>query len=222
MKIGSFLKNPGQFLVLIALILSGYAGASQEVAVLKYDGGGDWYANPTGLPNLIRFCNENLQTKIGEKPATVETQSRDLFDYPIVFMTGHGNVFFSEKSAENLRTYLLAGGFLHVSDNYGIDPFLRKEMKKVFPELDFQEIPADHPIYNQTYSFDGLPKIHEHDAKPPQGFGLFFEGRLLCFYDYESDLSDGWEDEAVHNDPPEVRIKALQMGANIIEYAFKN
>ena len=194
----------------------------QEVAVLKYEGGGDWYANPTGLPNLIRFCNENLNTRISEKPATVETQSRDLFDYPIVFMTGHGNVFFSEKSAENLRTYLLAGGFLHVSDNYGLDPFLRKEMKKVFPDIEFQEIPADHPIYDQTYSFDGLPKIHEHDSKPPIGYGLFFEGRLLCFYDYESDLSDGWEDEAVHNDPPEVRIKALQMGANIIEYAFKN
>ncbi|MGA9269710.1 MAG: DUF4159 domain-containing protein, partial [Lutimonas sp.] len=152
----------------------------------------------------------------------VETQSRDLFDYPIVFMTGHGNVYFSEKSAENLRTYLLAGGFLHVSDNYGLDPYLRKEMKKVFPDLEFQEIPVDHAIYEQTYSLKGLPKIHEHDARPPQGFGLFYEGRLLCFYDYESDLSDGWEDEAVHNDPPEVRVKALQMGANIIEYAFKN
>ena len=222
MKIFSFGGKLFAGLTLTFLLLTSVPGICQEVAVLKYDGGGDWYANPTGLPNLIRFCNENLNTRISEKPATVETQSRDLFNYPIVFMTGHGNVFFSEKSAENLRTYLLAGGFLHVSDNYGLDPFLRKEMKKVFPDLDFQEIPADHPIYNQTYSFDGLPKIHEHDAKPPQGFGLFYEGRLLCFYDFESDLSDGWEDEAVHNDPPEVRAKALQMGANIIEYAFKN
>ncbi len=222
MKIFADGRNLKTGLIFIFLIFSFWAVMSQEVAVLKYDGGGDWYANPTGLPNLIRFCNENLNTRISEKPATVETQSRDLFAYPIVFMTGHGNVFFSEKSAENLRTYLLAGGFLHVSDNYGLDPYLRKEMKKVFPDLDFQEIPADHPIYKQTYSFDGLPKIHEHDAKPPQGFGLFYEGRLLCFYDYESDLSDGWEDEAVHNDPPEVRNKALQMGANIIEYAFKN
>lgn len=222
MKISSGGTNLRKVFILWVFILSALPGLSQEVAVLKYDGGGDWYANPTGLPNLIRFCNENLNTRISEKPATVETQSRDLFDYPIVFMTGHGNVFFSEKSAENLRTYLMAGGFLHVSDNYGLDPYLRKEMKKVFPNLDFQEIPIDHPIYKQTYSFDGLPKIHEHDARPPQGFGLFYEGRLLCFYDYESDLSDGWEDEAVHNDPPEVRIKALQMGANIIEYAFKN
>ncbi len=222
MKISSVSRKLGKGLITVVFIFSFLSVASQEVAVLKYDGGGDWYANPTGLPNLIRFCNENLKTRISEKPATVEVQSRDLFDYPIVFMTGHGNVFFSEKSAQNLRTYLLAGGFLHVSDNYGLDTFLRKEMKKVFPDLDFQEIPVDHPIYKQTYSFDGLPKIHEHDAKPPQGFGLFHEGRLLCFYDFESDLSDGWEDEAVHNDPPEVRIKALQMGANIIEYAFKN
>ena len=222
MKLSSGGAKLRKCFILLVFILSVLPGLSQEVAVLKYDGGGDWYANPTGLPNLIRFCNENLNTRISEKPATVETQSRDLFDYPIVFMTGHGNVFFSEKSAENLRTYLLAGGFLHVSDNYGLDPFLRKEMKKVFPNLDFQEIPVDHPIYKQTYSFDGLPKIHEHDAKAPQGFGLFYEGRLLCFYDFESDLSDGWEDEAVHNDPPEVRNKALQMGANIIEYAFKN
>ena len=210
-------------LVLYFLLL--FAGShvmGQEVAVLKYDGGGDWYANPTGLPNLIRFCNENLNTKMAEKPATVETNSRGLFDYPIVFMTGHGNVFFSDESAQNLRTYLVAGGFLHVSDNYGLDPYIRKEMKKVFPELEFQEIPSDHAIYNQTFSFDGLPKIHEHDADRPQGFGLFYEGRLVCFYDFESDLSDGWEDEAVHNDPPEVRNKALKMGSNIIEYAFKN
>lgn len=222
MKILSDGRSLGKAILLMVFFISALPGLSQEVAVLKYEGGGDWYANPTGLPNLIRFCNENLNTRISEKPATVEVQSRELFDYPIVFMTGHGNVFFSEKSAENLRTYLLAGGFLHVSDNYGLDPYLRKEMKKVFPDLDFQEIPVDHPIYKQTYSFDGLPKIHEHDAQPPQGFGLFYEGRLLCFYDYESDLSDGWEDEAIHNDPPEVRIKALQMGSNIIEYAFKN
>ncbi len=190
--------------------------------MLKYEGGGDWYANPTALPNLIAFCNRELGTRIPSKPKVVEAGSSDIFDYPIVFMTGHGNVFFSEAVSRNLRTYLLAGGFLHVSDNYGLDPYIRAEMKKVFPELEFREIPFDHEIYHQSFDFDALPKIHEHDAKVAQGFGLFYEGRLLCFYDFECDLSDGWEDEAVHNDTPETREKALKMGANIIEYAFKN
>ena len=206
--------------MLMALCVTGMTVSGQRVAILKYEGGGDWYSNPTAVPNLIRFCNENLGTRIDEKPETVEARSSDLFTYPILFMTGHGNVFFSPESSENLRNYLLGGGFLHISDNYGLDPYIRKEMKKVFPDLEFQKIPAEHPIYQQTFSFEGLPKIHEHDAKRPEGFGIFYEGRLLCFYDFESDLSDGWEDEAVHKDPPEVRLKALQMGANIIEYAF--
>jgi hypothetical protein len=138
-------------------------------------------------------------------------------------MTGHGNVFFSAEEAQNLRNYLISGGFLHISDNYGMDKYIRREMKKVFPKLDFQEIPSDHPIYNQTFTFkNGIPKIHEHDKKPPQGFGIFYEGRLVCFYDFETDLSDGWEDASIHNNPQEVRLKALRMGANIIEYAFKN
>ncbi len=222
MKKTSKVRELMKSMLLVALCLLGMTVSGQRVAVLKYEGGGDWYANPTALPNLIRFCNENLGTKIHEKPETVEAKSTDLFSYPIVFMTGHGNVFFSEKSSENLREYLLGGGFLHISDNYGLDPYIRQEMKKVFPDLEFQEVPDDHPIFEQTYTFDGLPKIHDHDAKRPQGFGIFYQGRLLCFYDYESDLSDGWEDEAVHKDPPEVRLKALQMGANIIEYAFTN
>ena len=211
-----------KLILFVAVCLLAITVSGQRVAVLKYEGGGDWYANPTALPNLIRFCNENLGTRIDEKPETVEVKSSDLFSYPMVFMTGHGNVFFSEKSAENLREYLMGGGFLHISDNYGLDPYIRKEMKKVFPDLEFQEVPDDHPIYEQAYSLDGLPKIHEHDAKRPQGFGIFHQGRLLCFYDHESDLSDGWEDEAVHKDPPKVRLKALQMGANIIQYAFTN
>ena len=194
----------------------------QEIAVLKYEGGGDWYANPTALPNLIAFCNRELGSHIAPKPKEVEAGSSEIFDYPIVFMTGHGNVFFTEEVSRNLRTYLLAGGFLHISDNYGLDPYVRAEMKKVFPELEFREIPFDHGIYHQSFDFDALPKIHEHDAKAAQGFGLFYEGRLLCFYDFECDLSDGWEDEAVHNDPPDTREKALRMGANIIEYAFKH
>ncbi len=196
---------------------------SQQVAILKYDGGGDWYANPTALPNLIKFSNNNISTTIKSKPETVEASSIDIFTYPIVFMTGHGNVIFSDIAVENLKTYLISGGFLHISDNYGLDQYIRKEIKKIFPSLEFQEIPYNHSIYHQTFNFEnGLPKIHEHDNKPPQGFGLFYEGRLICFYDYESDLSDGWEDEEIHNDNYEIREKALKMGANIIEYAFKN
>jgi len=197
-------------------------GNAQEVAILKYEGGGDWYSNPTAVPNLIRYCNENIDTGLLEKPKNIEPQSKELYNFPIVFLTGHGNIYFSDEASENLRNYLISGGFLHISDNYGLNEFIRKEMKKVFPELEFEEIPFDHDIYHQNYNFTTLPKIHEHDAKPAQGFGLFYEGRLVCFYDFESDLSDGWEDEIVHNNPPEVRIKALQMGANIIAYAFKN
>lgn len=206
----------------ILIILFSISLSGQEVAILKYSGGGDWYANPTAIPNLIKFSNDNINTTIHEKPYTVDVGSAEIYNYPIVFMTGHGNVFFSENDAENLRKYLTSGGFLHISDNYGLDPYIRKEIKKVFPNIELQEIPYNHPIYNQTYSFDRLPKIHEHDGKQAQGFGVFYEGRMVCFYDYESDLSDGWEDQIVHNDPINVRGKALQMGANIIEYVFKN
>ncbi len=197
--------------------------SAQQIAILKYNGGGDWYANPTALPNLIEFSNDAIHTSIKENPETVEVNSVDIFNYPIIFMTGHGNVIFSDDDIENLKTYLISGGFLHISDNYGLDKFIRREIKRIFPTLEFQEIPYNHPIYHQTFDFEeGLPKIHEHDNKPPQGFGLFYEGRLICFYDYESDLSDGWEDEEVHNNDYETREKALKMGANIIEYAFKN
>jgi len=210
-----------KFLPFIFFIFFTFSNA-QKIAVLKYDGGGDWYANQTALPNLIDFCNKNINTKIENKPEIVEVNSNELYNYPIVFITGHGNVFFTNDTAKNLRTYLSAGGFLHISDNYGLDKFIRQEMKKVFPELEFQEIPYTHAIYHQKYNFDILPKIHEHDNKPPQGFGLFFEGKLVCFYDYESDLNDGWEDENIHNDPNDLRLQAFQMGANIISYAFKN
>lgn len=196
---------------------------SQQIAILKYQGGGDWYANPTALPNLIEFCNNSINTSIKTNPETVEVGSIDVFNYPIIFMTGHGNVIFSEDDSENLKNYLISGGFLHISDNYGLDKFIRRELKKVFPDLEFKEIPYSHPIFHQTFNFEnGLPKIHEHDNKNPQGFGLFYKGRMICFYDYESDLSDGWEDEEVHNDDSTTREKALKMGANIIEYAFKN
>lgn len=196
---------------------------AQEVAILKYEGGGDWYANPTAIPNLIRFCNSAIKTKIKERPVTVEAESIDLFNFPIVFMTGHGNVHFNENAVENLRNYLVSGGFLHISDNYGIDPYVRREFKKVFPNAEFKEIPIDHPIYSQTFKFkNGIPKIHEHDGKPAQGFGIFIDNRLVCYYDYETDLSDGWEDAVIHNNPENIREKALQMGANILQYAFSN
>lgn len=210
-------------LIFLFIFISSISSSGQEVAILKYNGGGDWYSNPTALPNLIEFSNENSKTKISKDPNSVAVGNTDLFTYPIIFMTGHGNIFFSDDEAKNLRNYLISGGFIHISDNYGLDKFIRREMKKVFPKLDFQEIPDDHAIYNQTFKFkDGLPKIHEHNKKPPQGFGIFYEGRLICFYDYESDLSDGWEDAPIHNNPEEVRLKALKMGANIIEYAFKH
>ncbi len=223
--LSTYLKNKQFVLITLLLVFfyftSGITNA-QQIAILKYEGGGDWYANPTALPNLITYSNKNIHTKIDKKPATVDVSSSEIFNYPIVFLTGHGNVFFSEDAAQNLRNYLISGGFLQISDNYGLDPYIRKEMKKVFPELEFLEIPMDHPIYHQKYDFTTLPKIHEHNNKPPQGFGLFNKGRLICYYDFESDLSDGWEDEEVHNDPYEIRLKALQMGANIISYTFKN
>lgn len=217
-----YFKN--YFLVVFCIFFSlgSFSSFGQEVAVLKYEGGGDWYANPTAVPNLIKFSNENNKTSLAQKPKTVETDSEEIIFYPILFMTGHGNVVFNEKAVQNLRAYLVSGGFLHISDNYGLDASVRREMKKVFPELEFQEIPLAHPIYHQNYSFSQLPKIHEHDGKRAQGFGLFYNERLVCFYDYESDLSDGWEDQSIHNDPNELRLKALQMGANIISYAFLN
>ena len=197
--------------------------SAQEIAVLKYQGGGDWYSNPTALPNLIKFCNENIQTSIAAKPETVQTGSTDIFQYPFLHMTGHGNVFFSAEDAQNLRNYLLSGGFLHIDDNYGMSEYIRRELKKVFPEKDLVELPASHPIFSTAYKFpDGLPKIHEHDGRRPQAFGIFEKDRLLCLFTYESDLGDGWENEQVHNDPAEVRLKALQMGANIIKYVFAN
>ena len=207
----------------IVTIAFGFSSPSYKIAVLKYYGGGDWYSNPTALNNLIVFCNENLGTNIDRKYDIVDVGSTDIFNYPFVHMTGHGNVIFSTEESENLRKYLIGGGFLHIDDNYGMDKFVRPEMKKIFPESEFVELPYSHPIYHQTYDFNnGLPKVHEHDAKPSQGFGLFHEGRMVVFYSYESDLGDGWEDPEVHNNSPEIRLKALKMGANIIDFVFSN
>ncbi|SDH66847.1 protein of unknown function [Flavobacterium omnivorum] len=194
---------------------------SQEIALVKYSGGGDWYANPTSLPNLIKYCNANINTRIKLKPATVEPSSPDLFSYPYVHMTGHGNVVFSDADTSNLKNYLLAGGFLHIDDNYGMDQFIKKEIRKIFPNNNLVEIPANHIIFQKPYSFpNGLPKIHEHDGKRPQAFGIFIKEKLVLLYTYECDLGDGWEDPEVNNDPKDIREKALKMGANIISYLF--
>ena len=210
-------------LIIFSIAFLQVAAQNQEVkiALLKYNGGGDWYANPTSLPNLITYCNTNLKTNINPEPATIEIGTPELFNYPFAHITGHGNIIFSESEANNLRVYLEAGGFLHVDDNYGIDEFFRREIKKVFPEKELVELPPSHPIFHQKYKFnEGLPKIHEHDNKPPQAFGIFIGERMVCLYTHEADLGDGWEDADVHNDPAEVREKALKMGANIIQYVF--
>jgi Domain of unknown function (DUF4159) len=206
--------------ILMPLVTS-VASGQLKIAKLKYNGGGDWYANKTALPNLINFCNKELGTNINEEEDVVEVGSSTLFDYAYIYMTGHGNVVLSTDEASNLRNYLIAGGFLHVDDNYGLDKFIRLELKKVFPELELTEIPFDHPVYHQKFKFpNGLPKIHEHDGKPAQGFGLFYQGRLVLFYSYECDLGNGWEDQRIHNDPEEKRQQALRMGANLISYCF--
>ena len=218
------MKKITLFLVLFCLLTAFSPGNyTYQIARLKYSGGGDWYAGPTSLPNLVNFCNENLKMNINPEEAIVDVADKEIFNYPWLFMTGHGNIVFSTDAAENLRNYLSGGGFLLINDSYGMDPFVRSQMKKVFPELDFIELPFNHPIYHQKYDFNnGLPKIHEHDEKAPQGFGLIYNGRLVCFYNYECDLGDGWEDYEVHKDSPETHLKALKMGANILQYAFVN
>ena len=193
-----------------------------KLGLLKYNGGGDWYSNPTALPNLAQFCNKNMGTNFDPNYGTVEVGSLDIFNYPFLHLTGHGNVVFSDREAANLRQYLMGGGFLHIDDNYGMDPYIRPAMKKVFPELELVELPFEHEIYKQKYNFpNGLPKIHAHDGKAPRGYGLIWKGRLICFYSVECDLGDGWENQEVHNDPPENRLKAMQMGANLVKYAFQ-
>lgn len=209
------------FILLLSLLC--LSAKAQQVAILKYKGGGDWYANPTAIPNLIEFSNKYSKTNISKNIASINSDDEQIFNYPIIFMTGHGNVFFSDDDVSNLKDYLTSGGFLHISDNYGLDKYIRRELLKVFPSKKLQEIPFNHPIYHQTFSFKkGLPKIHEHNKQAPKGLGIFHEGRLIVFYDYESDLNDGWEDYEVHKNPKEIREKALKMGANIIEYAFKH
>ena len=212
-----------QSTILLVFLMISITLSAQELAVLQYSGGGDWYCNPTALPNLIRFCNEHINTTLDERTDNVSPDSVDLYNYPFVHMTGHGNVFFTGEEAENLRNYLLSGGFLHIDDNYGMDQYLRKELAKIFPNQELEELPVDHPLFSNHFKFpSGLPKIHEHDNSRPQAFGITLEGRLVLLYTFESDLGDGWENPEIHNDPEEVRLKALRMGANIVKYAFEN
>ena len=210
--------------LLILLVTLGTCTLSaQDIAVLKYGGGGDWYGNPTAIPNLIKFCSTQIGTSINPKPQVVETGSVDIFQFPMLHMTGHGNVFFSEDDAENLRNYLISGGFLHIDDNYGMNQYIRKELAKVFPNEELKELPSSHPIFSEAYPFpNGLPKIHEHDGLRPQALGIFHEDRLVLLFTFESDLGDGWENPEVHNDPESVRLIALKMGANIVKYAFEH
>jgi len=217
------IKNYCRIFLLGILIwpCTSFSPASYQIGLLKYNGGGDWYANPTSLPNLVKFANKNLGTSISEEIATVDAGNPEIVNYPFIHMTGHGNVIFSEQELKNLRMYLMAGGFLHIDDNYGMDKYIRPQLKRLFPELELTELPFSHPIYHQRYDFPkGLPKIHEHDGKPPQGFGLIWEGRLVVFYSYECDLGDGWEDPEVHHDSEATRLKALQMGSNLLSHVF--
>ncbi len=192
-----------------------------QLALLRYGGGGDWYANPTSLRNLTAFCNQDQQMGLVAEPATVDVGSAELFNYPFVHMTGHGNVVFTEAEVQNLRRYLTGGGFLHIDDNYGLRQYVMPQMQRVFPELEWVELPFSHPIYHQKYDFpNGLPKVHEHDNLPPKGYALVWQGRVVCFFSWECDLGDGWEDPDVHGDSQATRLRALRMGSNLVSYAF--
>lgn len=207
----------------ILVLTQSIHGQNLKIARLRYQGGGDWYANKTALPNLLKFCRDQLNINFNPEEDIVDPAGKEIFNYPYIYLTGHGNIVFSNQDADNLRNYLISGGFLHIDDNYGLDPFVRPELKKIFPGAELVELPPDHPVYNQKFKFPkGLPKIHEHDGKPAQGFGIFHEGRLVIFYSYECDLGNGWEDQRVHNDPEAKRLEALRMGANLISYIFLN
>lgn len=211
---------------LLAVAGAGAATADSDdagltIAQLQYDGGGDWYANPSGLPNLLRAIRERTALPVSPQPARVRLTDPTLWDHPYLYMTGHGNVRLSEEEVRVLRRYLLGGGFLHVDDNYGLDESFRREIRRVFPDRALQELPPDHPVFSAVYDFpDGLPKIHEHDGKPAQAFGLFERGRLMLFYSYESDLGNGWEDAERHGTGRDLREAALRMGVNLFAYAM--
>jgi hypothetical protein len=199
---------------------SGASGARMSIGRLHYDGGGDWYANPSSLPNLLDAIRTRTALRVGREERVVTLRDDELWNLPYLHMTGHGNVRFSDEDLVTLRRWLRQGGFLHVDDNYGMDQSFRREIARLFPGEDLVEVPLDHPIYHLVYDFPrGVPKIHEHDKKPAQGFGIFLDGRLVVYYSYQTDLGDGWEDPEVHRDPPAKREAALRMGVNLFAYA---
>jgi hypothetical protein len=213
------------FLAVPLLALSAAGAAAQAgsltVAQLQYGGGGDWYANPTALPNLLKEIRARTGVAVSDRPATAKLSDPALWSYPYLYMTGHGNVKFTDEEVRTLRRYLEAGGFLHADDNYGMDESFRREIRRVFPEAELRELPQDHPVYHIFYEFaHGLPKIHKHDGKPPQGFGIFHRGRLVVYYTYETDLGNGWEDQKTYDDAPELREQAFRMGVNLFMFAL--
>ena len=215
------MKKSGLFIALMLALLFKLGAQKTQLAVLKYEGGGDWYANPTALPNLLRFCQKEMGMNLNSEVAVVEPGSAELYRYTFVHATGHGNFKLSNSDIQQLRTYLLAGGFLHIDDNYGMDSYVRAELKRLFPDKSLEALGRNHPIFKSPYSFpQGLPKIHEHDGKAPEALALMHEGRMLVLYTFECDLGDGWEDPEVHGDSPETRLKALRMGANILHWVF--
>jgi hypothetical protein len=216
-------KTVLHFLLFLAIVAVRAAEppAVFTIARLHYGGGGDWYSDPSSLPNLLKYLHDSTGLEVTSDDVVVEPSAPELFDYPYLYLTGHGNVSFTPMELEQLRSYLDGGGFLHIDDNYGLDPYIRREISRLYPDEELVLLPFDHPIYHCFFDFpQGLPKVHEHNGEPPQGYGIFRNGRLVLFYTHECDLGDGWEDPEVHKDPPEIREAALKMGVNIIIYAL--
>ena len=209
------------FALILLLWINFAAGQNFTIGRLKYQGGGDWYNDPSAIPNMLKFLQKETLIHTAEDEKKVTLLSEELFSCPVLFMTGHGKIVFSEEEAKRLRHYLISGGFLYADDDYGMDKYFRTEMKKVFPEKELVELPFAHPIYHCHFDFpNGLPKIHEHDGGPPHGYGIFYEGRLVVFYTFNTNISDGWPDPQVHNDPEDKRQSAFKMGTNIFVYAL--
>lgn len=209
-------------LILFCLPFAVSAQGKNKIALLKYRGGGDWYSVVDAVQNLTKFANKELGLNFDPEYATVDVGSAEIFNYPFLFLTGHGNVVLSDDEATNLRNYCLGGGFIYIDDDYGMDPYVRPAIKKIFPQFQLTELPFEHPIFHQKFNFSkGIPKVHAHESKPPQTFGLFHEDRLVLVYTFESNISDGWESYEVHKDTAEIREQSLKMGANILQFAFQ-